>query len=447
MQHSYPLRTFLMFLCLATLPGALAGASSLPAPDGGREESWSTRSARDEIRPTFKDEGEGHLVLESDGRPGLAGCWTKKFPVEGGRWYHFSAWRRAVNVSNAQRSGPVRVTWLDRTGGKALLDQSETKTLRPGAIARSEPEYPDDGAPDAAGWAEITGDFRAPKATVAAEVELHLRWASDARVEWRDIQLLPITAPVDRILRLATVNYTPNRGSPAANREGYAPLIVEAAKRGADLIVLGETVTQIGTKLSYADVAESIPGPSTEYFGRLARENNLHVVVGIMERDGHLVYNTSVLLSAEGEMLGKYRKVALPRGEVEAGIQPGTEYPVFATKLGKIGMMICYDGFFPEVARRLANNGAEIIAWPVAGCNPLLAAARACENHVYIVSNSYSYTDPQWMPSAIYDHEGQIVGRPSAEDAVVVAEVNLTRHVHWPSLGDFKAEWPRLKPE
>ena len=61
---------------------------------------------------------------------------------------------------------------------------------------------------------------------------------------------------------------------------------------------------------------------------------------------------------------------------------------MFDTKFGKVGLMICYDGFFPEVARELSNRGAEVIAWPVWGCNPLLAQARACENHVYLVSST-----------------------------------------------------------
>ena len=86
-----------------------------------------------------------------------------------------------------------------------------------------------------------------------------------------------------------------------------------------------------------------------------------------------------------GKIEGKYRKVCLPRGEVEGGITPGKEYPVFKTRFGKVGMMVCYDGFFPEVARELTRNGAEVIAWPVWGCNPLLARARACENHIYLI--------------------------------------------------------------
>jgi len=74
-------------------------------------------------------------------------------------------------------------------------------------------------------------------------------------------------------------------------------------------------------------------------------------------------------------------------------------------------MMVCYDGFFPEVARQLSNNGAEVIAFPVAGCNPLLAAARACENHVFLVSSTYTDVSDHWMLSAIYDREGSVVAQ------------------------------------
>ena len=128
-------------------------------------------------------------------------------------------------------------------------------------------------------------------------------------------------------------------------------------------------------------------------FGRLAKENDLYIVAGIVERDKHLLYNVAILVGPDGELVGKYRKTTLPRGEIEAGLTPGSEYPVFETRFGKVGMMICYDGFFPEVARELSHRGAEVIAWPVWGCNPLLASARACENHVYVISSTYTESD------------------------------------------------------
>lgn len=414
-------------------------------------QGWKSAAPRDELEPDFSAtaDADGHLVLRiiHDEREGLDGYWTKTVPIRGGQWYRFTALRKAVDVTFPRRSCLVRILWTDDQGQKVPRDEPPGAGYLPDSLGIVEAEHPRDGAVDSDGWCEITGAYCAPQRATQAVIELHLQWAAEGKAEYREVALVSSDPPPSRLMRLAAIHYRPHGGKmPSDNREQFAPLIAEAASNQADLIVLPETINYCGLDKTCAEVAETIPGPSTRYFASLAKRHNLYIVVGLFERAGHLIYNSAVLLGPEGKMVGKYRKTCLPREEIEKGIASGDEYPVFETRIGRIGMMVCYDGFFPEVARQLANSGAEIIAWPVWGCNPALATARACENQVYIVSSTYCSPNQEWMLSAVWDRTGRPVAKGEEFGSVVIAEVDLAKPLLWNSLGDFQAELPRHRP-
>jgi predicted amidohydrolase len=416
---------------------------SLPGADL-QWEGWTTFSPRKEIRPNFKigkkggPDGRGGLIVAHDSREGLDGAWTRTFQVEGGLHYRISASARTRKVMNPRANRYVEIFFHDKAGNLVNDERVNVK---------SRPYYLPQVFGDNQDWTKFEGIFKAPPKATNATVRLHLRWEPGGEVEWGGLGFVKSPAKAKRRVRLASVNFRPKGGKTGLeNCRQFAPSIKEAAAKKADLVVLGECITTVSNPLDHVSGAEPIPGPSTQYLGTLANKHNLYIVTTLYERYEHQIYNTAVMLGPEGTIMGKYRKLCLARGEYRKGIAPGTGFPVFKTRFGMVGMMICFDVHMPEVARGLAANGAEIIAMPIMGGHPALAKARAIENQVYLVTSTYGIND-DWMQSGVWDLAGNLRSRATRPNEVVIAEIDLAEQHLWrANMGDFKGRLQHERP-
>jgi 5-aminopentanamidase len=196
-------------------------------------------------------------------------------------------------------------------------------------------------------------------------------------------------------VKVAAAQFEPHIFHVEANLSRMLLLNRTAAQNGAKLIVFPEcalTGYMFHSREEATPCMETIPGPSTLRIESSCRELGVYTVYGLLERDGSKCYNTAALIGPQG-LIGKYRKSHLPFLGVDRYLDRGEDpLHIYSTAVGNLGMHICYDCNFPEIARVLALNGADILVlptnWPQGrGVVPrLIVPARAYENHVYVVA-------------------------------------------------------------
>lgn len=377
---------------------------------------WKPWSPRPEIAPKTSRAG-GALVVEGGGNGGVCGGWVLDSPdVRPDRWYRLTARYRSQGFTHEPSQLFARLDWRGKDGRR-------TGQPEYGYQIKQEGEY-----------MRLTIDAPAPETAAGVQVQLWIWKAPAGKVAWDQITLGVIAAPSPRSVKVAAIRLRPKGEDPV---EKFIGLTGKSVPAGTDIILLPEGITVVGTSKKYADVAETIPGATTERLGVLAREMKAWIVAGIYERDGHIIYNTAVLIDRSGKYVGKYRKVYIPREEMEGGITPGDSYPVYQTDFGKVGMMICYDVFFADPARGLATNGAELILMPIWGGKETLARARAEENHIFLATSGYDY------PAMIYDPVGETLARTEADGTVALATIDLAKRYDERWLGNMKARFFR----
>jgi N-carbamoylputrescine amidase len=251
----------------------------------------------------------------------------------------------------------------------------------------------------------------------------------------------------------------------------------EAAAQGAQVVCLPELFRSLYFCQSEEHVnfalAEPVPGPSTESFGALARELGVVVVASLFEKRAEgLYHNTTAVLDADGAYLGKYRKMHIPDDPLfyeKFYFTPGDlGFKVFPTRFGRLGVLICWDQWYPEGARLTALRGADILFYPTAiGWHPsekaehgvaqhqsweLIQRSHGVANGCYVVSvNRTGHEgDPEggiefWGQSFISDPQGTILAKaPVDQPAVLVRALDLgkldVQRTHWPFLRDRRID-------
>lgn len=180
--------------------------------------------------------------------------------------------------------------------------------------------------------------------------------------------------------------------------EKHLPMIDQAAKEGVQILGLQEIFNGPyfcpSQDPRWYDAAESIPGPTTELMQEYAKKHEMVMVVPLYERaEPGVYYNSAAVIDADGTYLGKYRKNHIPQTSgfwEKYFFKPGNlGYPIFETRYGKVGVYICYDRHFPEGARALGLNGAEVVFNPSATVKGLSQYLWKLEQPAHAVANGY----------------------------------------------------------
>lgn len=261
---------------------------------------------------------------------------------------------------------------------------------------------------------------------------------------------------------------------PGENLAKAIERIREAAAGGAQVVCLQELFRSLyfcqSEDVATFDLAESIPGPSTEALGVVAQECGIVIVASLFERRAPgLYHNTAAVLDADGSLLGIYRKMHIPDDPAfyeKFYFTPGDlGFKTFSTRFGKIGVLVCWDQWYPEAARLTALSGAQILVYPTAigwanaETNPAIRQAQynawqtiqrahAIANGVFVAS--VNRVGPEgaltfWGGSFVADPFGELLHLAShdREETFLVdcslAEVDLTRR-HWPFLRDRRID-------
>lgn len=380
---------------------------------------WNTFAPAEQLKPHFhcsSNDEEFYLEIEGTGDVRIFGCWEAFITLKEGRWYEASV--------TASISG---------------LDNPKSSLLAVAAGHYLDAENLSDGRIELKQYFFYNGDEQYKN-----KFSVYLRAAKSGKVRWENPVVREAAAPKKRSARIAAVRFPKVEDEKSQTLESLRDRIrlylEEAGKIHPDLVLLTEFAPIAGVNMDtiekyeklaedfhgdlnrfYYDAAEEVPnGPTCHILSEEARKYGMYVVAGLPEKRGDYVYNTAVIFGRDGSFAGQYDKTHLTFGELMQGISCGEQYPVFDLDFGRVAINICYDEWFPEVARYYAHKGAELLLLPVAGGKPITWRTRALDNNLYFVSSS---DNPQSM---IIDSSGVILAE-THQGGFVYADLDMER--------------------
>jgi predicted amidohydrolase len=257
------------------------------------------------------------------------------------------------------------------------------------------------------------------------------------------------------VFKVGLAQISCRQGEKAENLSRIKETVAKAKKQGAELVILPElSLTGYVVRDEIYELAERIPGPSTEIIETVAEKNDIYVVFGMPEIGDNTeatLHNTAVLVGPKG-LIGKYHKMYLPTHSIfeeKRYFRPGYQTAVFDTELGKLGLIICYDIYFPEVTRLTRLKGAQLIVCISASPGvrrsffEALTVARAIENTAFLAFvNLAGIQDGLqfWGGSRLVAPSGKVLIQARYdEDDLVIGEVN------YPDIRPIEAFVPTLR--
>ena len=373
-------------------------------------DSWYQWTPMPSLSPLFSVEKKSKkncLSLSGNGNHHVFGAWCQYVEIQAGGTYQLEVRFQCQNISDLSLHITPHIVWRRE---ETVEDNCSEDTV-----------YDFRSFEKGTRLVVAKNTFTAPNDCDGAEIRLLMRYAKQGQV-WFDNVSLMVSDPLpSRMVTVGAMRYRPYH---PASQSDHIRLYAEKVDQLAhcDIILLPEFANTASAPQkrgqSLWELAEKIPGPFCKMLSHKASTHNSYICSGLLEQDGDYIFNSAILYNHQGELIGKQRKVHPYWPEGPQGISPGDQFDVFTTDFGVVGIMICYDSWWPESARVLGLKGAELILFPNAGYEEKILPARAIDNNVFLVASTLN------SPATIINSVGETLANSSVNN-VLSATIDL----------------------